>query len=177
MLRKAERHCGKQIGVAESRKLLTEIGKPLRKIGKPLRKIGKQARKIRLGARKIGFRARKIPIFPRDSLASGNFGVSFCNQICYHVRAWIYIVELEYSQLKINHHSNTPSTKGDRRPNLQWCVYKGRQVTRGSSLVAFSSNIYFKLSSSKSEEQNKLDSPDKGKTLDAMDVVQGTAED
>ncbi len=42
---------------------------------------------------------------------------------------------------------------------------------------AFSSNIYFKLSSSKSEEQNKLDLPDKGKTLDAMDVVQGTAED
>ncbi len=41
----------------------------------------------------------------------------------------------------------------------------------------FSSNIYFKLSSSKSEEQNKLDLPDKGKTLDVMDVVQGTAED
>ncbi len=42
---------------------------------------------------------------------------------------------------------------------------------------AFSSNIYFKLTSSKLEEQNKLDSPDKGKTLDAMDVVQGMAED
>jgi hypothetical protein len=42
---------------------------------------------------------------------------------------------------------------------------------------AFSSNIYFKLSSSKSEEQNKLDLPDEGETLDAMDVVQGTAED
>ncbi len=42
---------------------------------------------------------------------------------------------------------------------------------------AFSSNIYFKLSSSKSEEQNKLDLPDEDKTLDAMDVVQGTAKD
>ncbi len=42
---------------------------------------------------------------------------------------------------------------------------------------AISSNIYFKLSSSKSKEQNKLDLPDKGETLDAMDVVQGTAED
>jgi hypothetical protein len=42
---------------------------------------------------------------------------------------------------------------------------------------AFSSNIYFKLSSSKSEEQNKLDLPDEGKTLDATDVVQGMAED
>ena len=34
-----------------------------------------------------------------------------------------------------------------------------------------SSNIYFKLSG------NKLDSPDEGKTLDALDMVQGTAED
>jgi hypothetical protein len=42
---------------------------------------------------------------------------------------------------------------------------------------AFSSIIYFKLSSSKSEEQNKLDLLDKGKTPDAMDVVQGTAKD
>jgi hypothetical protein len=42
---------------------------------------------------------------------------------------------------------------------------------------AFSSNIYFILSSSKSEEQNKLDLPDKGKTLDATDVVQGMAKD
>ncbi len=42
---------------------------------------------------------------------------------------------------------------------------------------AFSSNIYFELSSSKLEEQNKLDLPDEGKTLDATDVVQGTAKD
>ncbi len=44
-------------------------------------------------------------------------------------------------------------------------------------LGTFSSNIYFKLSSSKLEEQNKLDLPDEGKTLDATDVVQGTAKD
>jgi hypothetical protein len=42
---------------------------------------------------------------------------------------------------------------------------------------AFFSNINFKLSSSKSEEQNKLDLPDEGKTMDAMDVVQGMAKD
>ncbi len=42
---------------------------------------------------------------------------------------------------------------------------------------AFSSNIYFKLSSSKLEEQNKLDLPDEGETLDATDVVQGMTED
>jgi hypothetical protein len=41
----------------------------------------------------------------------------------------------------------------------------------------FSSNIYFKLSSSKLEEQNKLYLLDEGKTLDATDVVQGTAKD
>ncbi len=42
---------------------------------------------------------------------------------------------------------------------------------------AFSSNIYFKLPSSKSEEQNKLDLPDEGESLDATDMVQGTAKD
>jgi hypothetical protein len=42
---------------------------------------------------------------------------------------------------------------------------------------AFSSNIYFKLSFSKSEEQHKLDSLDEGETLDVTDVVKGTAED
>ncbi len=129
-LQKAERHCGKQKGVAESRKPLKKVGKPLRKIGKLLRKIGKQARKI-------GFGARKIPIFPRDSLVSGNFGDSFSYAIRYHVCARIYFVELKYSQLKNKHHSNTPSTKGDWRRNLQWCVYQGRQVTRQSLLVPF----------------------------------------
>ncbi len=70
-----------------------------------------------------------------------------------------------------------PSTKGRRGQNLQWCVYQGCQGHKAELVGAFSSNIYFKLSSSKSEEQNKLDSPDEGETLDAMDVVQGTAED
>jgi hypothetical protein len=89
----------------------------------------------------------------------------------------IYFVELKYSQFKINHHSNTPSTKGDQRRNLQCCVYQGRQGHEAELVGAFSSNIYFKLSSSKSEEQNKLDLPDEGITLDAMDMVQGMAED
>ncbi len=119
MLQKAERYCGKQKGIAESRKPLTKVGKLLRKIGKPLRKIGKRARKIGLRGRKIGFRARKITIFPRDSLASGDFGVSFSYQIYYHMHAWIYFVELKYSQLKINHLSDMPSTKGRWGRNLQ----------------------------------------------------------
>ncbi len=118
-LQKSERHCRKQKGIAESRKPLTKVGKPLRKIGKPLRKIGKRARKIGLRARKNWIPGKEIPIFPRDSLASGNLGVSFCYQIYYHVRAWIYFVELKYSQLKINHLSDTPSTKGSWGRNLQ----------------------------------------------------------
>jgi hypothetical protein len=136
-LRKAERHCGKQKGVAESRKPLTKVGKPLRKIGKPLRKIGKQARKIGLQAKKIGFRARKIPIFPRDSLASGVLGVSFCYQICYHVRAWIYFVELKYSQLKINQLSDKPSTKGSWGRIYSDVFIKAVKATRRSSWVPF----------------------------------------
>jgi hypothetical protein len=35
------------------------------------------------------------------------------------VRAWIYFVELKYSQFKINHLSDMPSTKGSRGQNLQ----------------------------------------------------------
>ncbi len=32
-------------------------------------------KKIKFRVRKIGFRRRKIPIFPRDTLVSGDFGV------------------------------------------------------------------------------------------------------
>jgi hypothetical protein len=125
--RKAESHWGKlesRWGILESHwgKLKSEWGK------------------IGLQARKIGFWARKIPIFPRDSLASGDFGVSFCYQICYHVRAWIYFVGLKYSQFKINHLSNTPSTKGSRWRNLQWCVYQECQGHEAELVGAFSSN-------------------------------------
>ena len=42
---------------------------------------------------------------------NGDFGVSFRHQNCYHARAWIYFVDLKYSQLKINYLNNTPSTK------------------------------------------------------------------
>jgi hypothetical protein len=87
------------------RKAMTESRKAVRKaveeIGNPLTKLGKPLRK------------------------NGNFGVSFRHQICYHACAWIYFVDLKYSQFKINHHSNTPSTKGDWGWNLQWCGYQG----------------------------------------------------
>ncbi len=129
-LQKAERRCRKQKGIAESRK-------PLRKIGKPLRKIGKRSRKIELRARKIGFQARKIPIFPRDSLASGNFGVLFCYQIFYHVHAWIYFVEVKYSQLKIHHLSDTPSTKGSGGRIYSDVFIKDVKATRRSSWLPF----------------------------------------
>jgi hypothetical protein len=63
------------------------------------------------GQGKLDFRRGKSQYFPRDSLVSGNFGDLFSYMICYHVCAWIYFVELKYSQLKINHPNNTPSTK------------------------------------------------------------------
>ncbi len=88
-----------------------KFGKPLRKLKKPLRKIGLRVKKIGFRARKIGFWARKIWIFPRHSLDSGNFGVSLRHQICYHLRAWIYMIGSNYSQLKINHLNNMHSTK------------------------------------------------------------------
>ncbi len=93
------------------------------------------------------------------------------------MRACIYFVELKYSQFKINHLSDTPSTKGSWGWNLQCCVYQGRQGHEAELVGALSSNIYFKLSSSNLEEQNKLDFPDKGETMDATDMVQGTAKD
>jgi hypothetical protein len=42
---------------------------------------------------------------------NGNFGVLFQHQICYHARAWVYFVDLKYSQFEINHLNNTPSIK------------------------------------------------------------------
>ncbi len=120
---KLESHWGKQKVVEESRK-------PLMKVGKPLRKIG-------FCARKIGFWARKILIFPKRFSSFWQFWGLVLLRDFYHVCARIYFVELKYSQLKWNHHSDTPSTKGDWRWNLQWCDYQGRQVTRRSSLVPF----------------------------------------
>jgi hypothetical protein len=59
--------------------------------------------------------------------------------ICYRVCAQIYFVELKYSQLKINHLNDTPSTKA-----VGCGIYSGVfdkdvkvpvKVTRRSSLV------------------------------------------
>jgi hypothetical protein len=63
------------------------------------------------GQGKLDFRKGKSQYFPRDSLVSGNFGDLLSYAICYHVCAWIYFVELKYSQLKIYHLNDTFSTK------------------------------------------------------------------
>ncbi len=94
---KLESHWRKLESCWRKQKAIEESRKPLTKVGKPLKKIGLRVKKIGLRARKIWFLARKISIFPRDSLASGNFGVLFWHQICYHVRAWIYLICFNYS--------------------------------------------------------------------------------
>jgi hypothetical protein len=110
--RKVESHWGKSV---------EESGKLLRKAESRWRMLESRWGKSDFGRGKLDFRRGKSQYFPRDSLVSGNFGDSFSYAICYRVCAWIYFVELNYSQLKKNHHSNTPSTKGDWRRNLQWC--------------------------------------------------------
>ncbi len=63
------------------------------------------------GRGKLDFRRGKSRYFPRDSLVSGDFGDLFSYPICYHVCTQVYFVEFKYSQLKINHLNDTPSTK------------------------------------------------------------------
>ncbi len=87
-----------KIMLSESRwrnwKAVEEIGKLLKKSESRWRKFSQISRKLESRWRKsnfvwgkLEFRRRKIPIFPRYSQVSGNFGVLFWHQICYHVRA------------------------------------------------------------------------------------------
>ncbi len=88
---------------------------------------------------------------------NGNFGVLFRHQIRYHTRAWIYFVDLKYSQFKINHLYNTPSTKEAGGRIYSGVLLKDVKVPVKvrrtlSSVGTSSSNIYYKLSTSKSDE-------------------------
>ncbi len=89
---------------------------------------------------------------------NGNFGVSFRHQICYHARAWIYFVDIKYSQFKINHLNNRPSTKAAGGGIYSGVLLKDVKVPVKvrrtlSSVGTSSSNIYFKLSTSKSDKR------------------------
>ncbi len=68
--RKAESHWGKSESHWKNWKAFEESRKPLKK-------AESRWRKLNFVWGKLDFRRRKIPIFPRDSLVSGNFGVSF----------------------------------------------------------------------------------------------------
>jgi hypothetical protein len=68
--RKAESHWGK----LESR---WRNWKAIEESRKPLKKAESRWRKLNFVWGKLDFRRRKIPIFPRNSLVSGNFGVLF----------------------------------------------------------------------------------------------------
>ncbi len=67
---KAESHLGKLESHWRNWKAVEESGKPLKK-------AESHWRKSNFVWGKLDFRRRKIPIFPRDSLVSGNFWVSF----------------------------------------------------------------------------------------------------
>jgi hypothetical protein len=68
--------------------------------------------------------------FHNISVRFSSIGDSFPTCDWEHVCAWIYFVELKYSQLKIDHLNDTPSTKavGDglllrqSEAGSQWCV-------------------------------------------------------
>ncbi len=61
--------------IEENQKAIEEIGKPVEESGKPLKKAESRWRKSNFVCGKSDFRRSKIPIFPRDSLVSGDFGV------------------------------------------------------------------------------------------------------
>ncbi len=89
---------------------------------------------------------------------NGDFGVSSRHQICYHARAWIYFVDLKYSQFQIKHLNDTPSTKAAGGGIYSGVLLKDVKVPVKvrrtlSSVGTSSSNIYFKLSTSKSDER------------------------
>ncbi len=75
--RKSESRWRKRKAIEESRKLL---------------------KKIKFHVRKIGFEEKENPDFPKRFSSFWQFwGLVFWHQICYHVCAWIYFVELKYS--------------------------------------------------------------------------------
>ncbi len=91
---KAESHWRKQ-------KAVEEIRKPLKKIFSDSWKSESRWRKSNFVWGKLEFRRRKISIFPRYSWVSGDCGVSFWHQICYHVCTWIYLIGFSVFQLLI----------------------------------------------------------------------------
>ena len=105
---KAESRWGRLESRWRKRKAVEDIGKPLKKSESHWRRFSwiswkseSRWRKSNFVWGKLEFRRRKIPIFPRYSQVSGNFGVSCWHRICYHVRAWIYLIGFSVFQLLI----------------------------------------------------------------------------
>jgi hypothetical protein len=65
VLWKAERHCGKQKGVAESRKLLTKVGKLLRKNRKAVEESWKASEKNWITSKENWISGKENPHFPK----------------------------------------------------------------------------------------------------------------
>jgi hypothetical protein len=88
--RKAESHWGK----SESH---WRNWKAVEKSGKLLKKVESRWRKLNFVWGKLDFRRRKLPIFPRDSLVSGNFGVLFLTpdllpHACMDLLSWTQVL-------------------------------------------------------------------------------------
>ncbi len=104
--RKVESRWGKLESRWRKRKAVEESRKPLKKAESDWRRFSwiswkseSRWKKSNFVWGKLEFRRRKIPIFPRYSWVSGNFGVLFWHQICYHVCAWIYLIGFSVFQL------------------------------------------------------------------------------
>ncbi len=102
--RKAESRWGKSESHWRKRKAVEESGKPLKKLESHWRRFSRISRKSESRWRKLDFvwgklefRRRKNPIFPRYSLGSGNFGVSFLTPDLLPLCAWIYLISFNYS--------------------------------------------------------------------------------
>ncbi len=105
---KSESHWGKLESRYGKWKCVKESGKPLKKLESHWRRFSRISRKSESRWRKSNFEKRKSDFglgksqcSQRHSQVSGNFGVSFWHQICYHVRAWIYLIGFSVFQLLI----------------------------------------------------------------------------
>ncbi len=87
---KAESHWGKSESHWRNWKVVEESRNPLKK-------AESRWRKLNFVWGKLDFRRRKIPIFPRDSLVSGNFGVLFSTpdllpRACMDLLCWTQVL-------------------------------------------------------------------------------------
>ncbi len=127
-----ESRCGKQKGIAESRKALRkaerrrrkqkaidESWKAVEENWKAVEENWKASKKNWITSEENWISGKESPNFPKRFSSFWKFwGLILLPDLLPRARM-DYFVELKYSQLKINHLSDTPSTKGSQGRNLQ----------------------------------------------------------